>query len=68
MLDDEVNAMIQLMKDCGVREKQIRLILELLGQAEEINAELETTLMSFQTRDVQKAIAAAMLKIFGWRT
>lgn len=58
--------MIQTLKDCGVREKHIQRILELLGEAEDINAELESTLMSFQHRDAQKVIAAAMLKIFGW--
>lgn len=66
MPDDDVNAMIQVMKDCGVREKQITRVLEFLGEAEEINAELEARLLSFQRREVQKTLAAAMLKIFKW--
>jgi hypothetical protein len=66
MDDDEINQMIEHINDGGIRETQIPRILELLGAAEELSAELEATLIPSQRRNVRNEISAAMLKVFRW--
>lgn len=64
VLDDHINDMIQAMKDHGVQGAQIRRTLELLGEAEDLNAELEATLIPSQKVYSQGRLRAAMIDIF----
>lgn len=66
MVDDETSEMIQAMKNSGVREAQIKRVLALVNDAQDLNAELEGTLPPYQRKDAQKVILTAMLQIFRW--
>lgn len=63
MQDDEIDAMIQTLKDAGVPDAQVICLLEILGRAEELSAELATGLKLFEKQRVQETVAGAVLKI-----
>lgn len=64
MQDDEINAIIQTMKEARVPPAQMRRSLDLLGRAEELSNELVAALVPSEEQKVQAAIAGAINKIF----
>jgi hypothetical protein len=64
MRDDEINELIQMMKDAGVPQAQVRRTLEVLGQAEALGMELWEDTAPSEKQHVRETVAVALLKIF----
>jgi DNA-binding transcriptional MerR regulator len=64
MRDDEINELIQMMKDAGVPQAQVRRTLEVLGQAEALGMELWEDAALSEKQHVRETVAAVLLKIF----
>lgn len=64
MGDDEVNDLIQILKDAGVSPAQVRRTLVLLGQAQELSDELTANLGPDDQQEVKKTVGAALAGIF----
>lgn len=62
--DDEINQILESMKQSGVRGRLRTVFLDLLGYAEDLNTGLTKALTPSQIKGAQKTITAALLKIF----
>lgn len=62
--DDEINQILESMKQSGVRGQLRMVFLDLLGYAEDLNTGLTKALTPSQIKGAQKTITAALLKIF----
>ena len=64
MHDDEIDELIQTMKDAGIPQVQVRRTLEVLGQAEALGIALGEGAVPSEKRRVRDLVATALLKIF----
>lgn len=64
MHDDEIDALIQTMKDAGITQARVRRTLEVLGQAEALGSELWADAAPSEKQRIQETVAAALLRMF----
>ena len=64
MRDDEINELLQVMKDAGIPPVRLRRTLEMLGHAEALGMELWEDAAPSVKQHVRETVAAALLRIF----
>ena len=64
MHDDEINELLQMMKDAGIPQVRLQRTLEVLGHAEALGMELWEDAAPSVKRHVRETVAAALLRIF----
>lgn len=64
MHDDEINELLQMMKDAGIPQVRLQRTLEVLGHAEKLGMELREDAAPSVKQRVREMVAAALLRIF----
>lgn len=64
MHDDEINDLVQALKDAGIPQTQVKRTLEVLGQAEALGIEFGIDVAESRNHRLKETVADALRRIF----